>query len=88
MDPPPHQTEAQVVWIDVQCFADILKRIGPCVIPSRDPGFSFRKEPAGSVGASAIIFLKAFDRVSQNCEHKFLFRIEMRLVAIELEVLT
>jgi hypothetical protein len=87
MDPPPRQAQPQVVWIDVQCFADILKGIGPGVIPPGDPGFSFRKEPAASVGVSAIILLKALDRVSQNREHKFLFRIEMCLVAIVLEIL-
>jgi hypothetical protein len=77
INPPLHQTYPQVVWIDVQCFADILERIWPGLAPPFDPGLSFPKEFTAPVGVSAMILLKALDRVSQNRKHKFLFRIEM-----------
>jgi hypothetical protein len=77
INPPLSQTYPQVVWIDVQRFADILERIWPGLVPPRDPGLSFGKEFAPPVGVRAMIFLKALDRVSQNRKHKFLFRIEV-----------
>ncbi len=84
---PLHQSLAEVVGIQPQAFANVLKGKKTVIVLFREPLFSLLKKRLLFASLSSDILLKARHRILQDSQHKPFFRLKVGLPAIGFQVL-